>query len=262
MKQAYKDPLRRQMNSRRSRKNFTLLELLVILAIIAILAALLLPSLSRAREMGKRMKCIGSIKQIGLCWLNYVGDSRGYIYPNTATGYSGWKSGNQSFAKLYNISDKAMMCPSGVTRSSYSASAHYSLNHDRLKNLDQALFYGHGILAKIQSPQKKLVFCDYGTDPNINTAYGTIGWSIPTINYVPGCGSYPPTAANLAAGGSLTQAVNKDFLNDFMNGRHLNSISVLYADGHAASVQTPQFAPQFYGNPSAQGTLFKAWSLP
>ena len=46
-----------------TKKTFTLIELLVVMAIIGILISILIPSLSRARELGRRAVCLSNIKQ-------------------------------------------------------------------------------------------------------------------------------------------------------------------------------------------------------
>lgn len=60
---------------RRKRFGFTLIELLVVIAIIALLISILLPSLSRARELSKRLVCAASLKGIGTSCKLYANDN-------------------------------------------------------------------------------------------------------------------------------------------------------------------------------------------
>jgi prepilin-type N-terminal cleavage/methylation domain-containing protein/prepilin-type processing-associated H-X9-DG protein len=61
---------------------FTLIELLVVIAIIAILAALLLPTLSAARERAHGLICLSNTRQLELAWELYADDHNGRLPDN------------------------------------------------------------------------------------------------------------------------------------------------------------------------------------
>jgi prepilin-type N-terminal cleavage/methylation domain-containing protein/prepilin-type processing-associated H-X9-DG protein len=61
-------------------KAFTLIELLVVIAIIAVLVALLLPALSRSKATAARLRCVGSLHQLGLATQMYWDDNGGRAF--------------------------------------------------------------------------------------------------------------------------------------------------------------------------------------
>ncbi|MCU0914721.1 MAG: DUF1559 domain-containing protein [Planctomycetes bacterium] len=68
----------------RKLRGFTLIELLVVISIIAILLAILIPSLSKAREKVKEVSCKSNLKNIGLAVHMYL-DAYERKLPNTGS---------------------------------------------------------------------------------------------------------------------------------------------------------------------------------
>lgn len=66
---------------RRIRNGFTLIELLVVVAIIALLMSILLPSLGRAREQAKTLKCLSNMKTIGMAAMLYANQNDNSLPP-------------------------------------------------------------------------------------------------------------------------------------------------------------------------------------
>ena len=56
------------------KKSFTLIELLVVIALIAVLSGMLLPSLGKVKENGKKINCISNQKQLMATMILYLND--------------------------------------------------------------------------------------------------------------------------------------------------------------------------------------------
>ena len=77
----------------RPRSGFTLIELLVVVAIIALLISILLPSLAKARDQAKELKCGANLKNILLAMQYYSGDHNEKWFYFNQRFFSGPNSG-------------------------------------------------------------------------------------------------------------------------------------------------------------------------
>lgn len=99
-----------------SRSGFTLIELLVVIAIIGILAGMLLPALSRAKEMGRSARCKSNLHQMGIALTMYGDDYT--QFPFTVD----FSAGRTWFSQIgeYLDSQDLFHCPSYQGPSTYS----------------------------------------------------------------------------------------------------------------------------------------------
>lgn len=159
---------------------FTLIELLVVIAIISVLMAILMPTLSRVKEQGKRAACLSNVKQMSLAWIMYADDNDDKIVNgNTSAGSHNkdgtcwvyWPGRSASEAKridgimrgllyTYCPSLKLYKCPTGIRGEVVTYAIVDAMNgYDAIPGAE-----GHIVKrwSQIRKPGQRAVFLDEG----------------------------------------------------------------------------------------------------
>ena len=202
----------------RCKRNAQTIAAVSIIGIVSILMAILLPALKTASDEAKRISCASNMRQLHLCWMNYISDNDGglpavrtQVWNNitvTALGMKVWPK--IMSAQLYpavqpNLTLKAktfLFCPSMRINTSFSWDPQY-------------ITYGMsscgiGGWSGGKTPYRNI---SQVRNPSQQGAFGDSYYTTPGFN---------PNVGNSELGAGLEAA-------DF---RHNASCNFVYCDGH------------------------------
>ena len=221
------------------RPAFTLVELLVVIAIIAILAAILFPVFARARENGRRASCQSNLKQIGLGLIQYsqdydeiliadwyganATDGPGATFPPGASVTS-YKWADAAFP--YIKSEQVFTCPSATGDSAKPYVYYRNIPAGGSRPLNElgsyTIVHGYGIDDATRTPP---------VSHPISTAFNR------QVNLSQA--ATPATTAWVLDGDGdfYTRVLPAGVLDGNLRERHLETINVLWLDGHVKAVK-------------------------
>jgi len=226
------------------RKAFTLIELLVVIAIIALLVSILMPSLSRARELAKRMSCGTNCSNIGKGMAMYNHDNQDeWPWINASNAWNANTGQNRtaspSTTVTHNVSTLLFMlvrygqvpgifvCPSSGDRADPNTKTNNNYNWDFSPwNIDQAEHVSYSY----QAPR------NCGGWPQVY-ASGVTPLTAPSLvvlaDKTPEYWGSPKTAQTNWGSDSLTSDQMKNGMSDHhSSGEYIN---LLYVDIHVGN---------------------------
>ncbi len=228
-------------------RGFTLVELLVVISIVALLVALLLPSLSKARDTAVSMQCLSRYRNLSIPGEMFRYDHYGYYAPNNSYskhssqpqkmvtgnyfdsmepyldgGFAGTNPGHPQYGPDGNF----MLCPASPWTGHYITLSAVEVRKTtyistgwNLTNYMTFAYFGYGNMSSWANytapsqqiwPQRYLPKREIRTDPSRQAWVGEIRSVSPALGYI----------------------ANFNMVNYWHNGK----TNLLFADGHAQTM--------------------------
>lgn len=168
------------------RRGFTLVELLIVLGIVSVLIAILIPALSRARQMSQRMVCLGHLRSLGAAMIAYANDNETFMPAGARAGdtlaedWIYWEPGRVfgqgPFTKYDGTDLSAYRCPSDDTTPREAAQGYafsYAMNA-ALMPIPTGGTHAYGLpLRKIKGASGKILAFDE-SESSVDDGWGVL----------------------------------------------------------------------------------------
>jgi len=220
---------------------FTLIELLVVIAIIALLISILLPSLSRARELSKRTVCSANLRGIGQAAYIYAQD--GDIFPHISRGNPTQILTGQMV--LFAPTNRVLVAPASAVSTTGTPSPTVDMwQLVRANNSTPKQFNCPSTTDTPDPAQDTTAYYDFLTELHLSYAYQ---YQADPNRPALGTGSDPTfplmADANPYVKGKVTSAILQDRISQWRGNstNHTNreGQNVLYVDGHVSFEKGP-----------------------
>ncbi len=239
---------------------FTLVELLVVISIIGLLLSILIPSLTKARNLAKKVVCSSQMKQLGIAHQTYSLDFDDYLVPalqdsgireywfNTLGPYFSRNNKGHGF-KTNDIGQEMLLCPMDKMGYPKMLNPHganpepwlsYAINSQPTRSVSSRDLEYAGVggnkVTHFRRSSEVMLHCDF--------AYRA--WVCDAITLTKNMYASEPGAHfdKMPGYPNQNQTINSAY-------RHNGKMNILWLDGHVSDLKklpTAEENPAFWGN--------------
>jgi prepilin-type N-terminal cleavage/methylation domain-containing protein/prepilin-type processing-associated H-X9-DG protein len=232
---------------------FTLIELLVVIAIIAILTSLLLPALSKAKEKGKSVSCMNSLRQMGIASKIYGDDHESrFCFTFQVRGDNAFRKAWFNFLQPYQQTTNLLLCPSKTKKFKELVALYPSEQQDKaISNYSMNFSLGGCDWPNVWDVKNWPPVKDSAIKGPASTVHLTDGGTRPTNTKdpqkcvtaqspeKPGCWIVHDPANDAPCTGCVTSQGDPNWGGPHL--RHNGRSNVLFADGHIQAMKASQW---------------------
>lgn len=169
------------------RRGFTLVEILIVMGLIAVLIAILIPAITKARQMSQRAVCLAHLRSLGTAFIAYANDNETFLPAAAKTGdplpedwiyWQPMRTGQSPFAKYAGADLSIYRCPSDdyAAREAQGYAYSYAMNA-AMTPIPSGGTHAYGLpLRKIKGANLKILAFDE-SGSSIDDGYGVLDQS-------------------------------------------------------------------------------------